>query len=653
MQVARLTPADAESDDWFGSSLAIDGDKIVIGAHNKKSPDNAPHAGCAYVYKQNSDNSFTPIAQLFAEDTESFDQFGISVSISGDYIVVGAHYENTNDIIDAGSAYLFKFSDDTHIDQIAKLSAHDGMANAYFGATVAIDHNNIAIGASGQDMGYIDIGSAYVFSLEPADRPYIYNPPVATLHHDEEGMPRSVRNFIGASPAGDGLTWSTNGTDGGNFSMIGSSLSFDPKADFETPRDADSRNDYNLTVTARDARGHTTTIDVAIAVIDKHFLENDRFRAGDGDDGDRLGFAVAADGEYGVIGAPYQNNTGGAYLIKHSGSTTTVIAQLTASDAQTGDWFGHAVAIDGDYILIGANGEDTGGNNSGSAYLFKRNSDSSVTQIAKLTANDALTGDQFGYSVAISGNYLLVGAGFKHTQEGCAYLFKRNSDISVTQIAKLKASNAGTGDRFGATVAIDGNYLAIGAQYEDGGASNSGSVYLFKRNSDTSITQIAQLKADNPGGDDQFGASVSISGDLIVVGAPKDDLSGKYDTGSVYLFKRNSDTDIAQLARLNATDAHRGDNFGTSVSISGDTLVVGAEFTDSKLGMYSGNAYVFKHYSDTNITQIDKLSAGDAQTNDHFGHSVAISDKRIIIGAPDEDTKGGKAGSVYLFDKEE
>ncbi len=713
-QIAQLTADSPSDNDWFGYSVAIDGDRMVVGAH--RADTNGTDSGSAYVFVRHTDTNVTQTAHLTAADADTGDFFGYSVAISGDYIVVGAHLKDAG-AGDSGSAYVFKCYSDSTIAQIARLTANSAGALDYFGYAVGISGNYIVVGAPREDTGGNDAGSiylfernsdanisqrnrlqgdntgegdwmgravaisgdyfvggayandlsannsgcAYLFDLEPAERPYIYSLPLLTLVHDEQIVRRTLVSLAGDSPTGRPITYVLGGIDAGAFALEDNNISFDPKANYEDPNDDDSNNDYNITVTASDAGGHDTARNMNILVRNQIYLDLAQLVADNPDSRDYFGSAVAISNDYIVIGVPSKDsngsNSGSVYVFKRNSDTnTTQIAQLTAANAGTGDNFGASVAIDGDYIVVGAPYEDSNGTSSGSVYVFKRNSDTNITQIAHLTADDADSGDRFGYSVGISGLYIVVGAHMEDSggsNAGSAYLFKRNSaNNSITQIAHFKAGNSGSNDRFGVSVAISGDLIVAGAYWEDSDGTDSGSAYVFKHNSvDDSVTQIAHLRADDADEFDNFGYSVAISGEYIVVGAYQEDSNGT-DSGSAYVFKHSSvDGSVTQIAHLTADNARAGDAFGWSVAMDGDYIVVGARMEDTEDGD-AGSAYVFKHNNDSDIVQIAHLGASNPGTGDQFGHSVAVSGDYIVAGAYKEDSGSQDAGCAYLFKRD-
>jgi hypothetical protein len=365
---------------------------------------------------------------------------------------------------------------------------------------------------------------------------------------------------------------------------------------------------------------------------------------------DTFGFSVAIDGDYAIVGAYFNDDdgtdSGSAYVFERTGSTWAEQTKLTASDATASDWFGSSVAISGDYAIVGAPRNDDNGTNSGSAYVFTRTG-STWTQQGKLTASDAALGDQFGFRVSISGDYAIIGASGNDdngTDSGSAYVFARTGSTWIQQ-SKLTASDAASLDRFGNSVAISGDYAIVGAEFNDDNGSSSGSAYVFMRIG-TTWTEQAKLTASDAAGGDTFGR-VAIDGDTAIVGAYRSDDNGS-ESGSAYVYTRTGSIWTEQ-AKLTASDAAGGDRFGISVAIDGDNVIVGAYFNDDD-GTDSGSAYVFARTGSTWSEQT-KLIASDATASDWFGSSVAISGDYAIVGAYLNDDAGSDSGSAYFFEK--
>ena len=231
--------------------------------------------------------------------------------------------------------------------------------------------------------------------------------------------------------------------------------------------------------------------------------------------------------------------------------------KILASDKQVGDEFGVRVSLSGDYAIVGAYREDAGISNisnAGAAYIFKRDTTTdSWSQQKKILANDKQANDWFGNSVSISGDYAIVGAYGEDeggSNAGAAYIFKR-SGITWSQQAKILATDKAANDQFGNSVSISGDYAIVGAYQEDEGGSNAGAAYIFKRSGIT-WSQQAKILATDKQANDWFGNSVALSGDYAIVGAYQEDEGGSY-AGAAYIFKRSGIT-WSQQAKILATD---------------------------------------------------------------------------------------------------
>lgn len=365
--------------------------------------------------------------------------------------------------------------------------------------------------------------------------------------------------------------------------------------------------------------------------------ETHKLLAGDGQTNDEFGRTLAVSGSTAISGcwqddSAAASNSGSAYL--YDTNTGSQLAHLVASDGSRGDQFGCSVGISGNTAIIGAYYDDDLGFQSGSAYLFDV---TTYTEIAKLLPADGSASDVFGYSVAISGTTAIVGAPYDDDNggSGSAYLFDTTTGA---QIAKLLPSDGAADDNFGFSVAISGNIAVVGAVFADPTDSNSGCAYVFDA---TTGQELLKLLPDDGAINDEFGVSVAVSGSTAIVGSFHDDDHGS-NSGAAYLFDTTSGI---QIAKLVADDATSEDRFGRSVGIIGSTAIIGAH-RDDENGMEAGSAYLF---DTTTGSQISKLLPSDPDLGDRFGRAVAISGDTALVGALRDDDNGMDSGSAYVY----
>ena len=333
-------------------------------------------------------------------------------------------------------------------------------------------------------------------------------------------------------------------------------------------------------------------------------------------------------------------------------------AKLTASDAAAGDEFGYSVAISGDTALVGSHYDDT----PGSAYIFQRDQGGADNwgQLKKLTASDGAADDNFGRSVALSGDTAIVGAYLDDdggSASGSAYIFQRDQGGTDNwgEAKKLTASDDSTADEFGFAVAISGDTALVGARSEDEAAIQAGAAYLFDRNHGGADNwgEAAKIIASDGATGDYFGFSVALSGDTALAGAYYDSDDGSW-SGSAYLFERDQGGagNWGEVKKLTASDAAENDYFGKSVAISGDTALVGADGDDDG-GSQSGSAYLFERDQGGagNWGETNKLTASDGAAGDTFSRSVALDGDTALVGAAWDDDNGGNSGSAYFFER--
>lgn len=366
---------------------------------------------------------------------------------------------------------------------------------------------------------------------------------------------------------------------------------------------------------------------------------------------DNLG-RVAIDDDTIIVGAG--NNA--AYVFVKPGSgwggVLTEVAKLVPSQVMTqGTNYGFSVAISGDTVVVGASSEN---NSRGSAYIFVKPAggwSGTLTETAKLTASDGTDKSVFGYSVAVYSNTVVVGALAQNSGRGAAYIFVKPAGGWVTTstfTAKLTASDGADNDGFGDKVALTGSTVAATAVRDD---SLTGSIYVFNKPAlgwVTTSTFAAKLTASDGAANDGLGYSLGLSQDTIVAGAVGDDGF----TGSAYIFAKPIGgwvTTSTFSAKLTASDRAANDYFGISAGIANSVVIVGAWGNDIGLNTDQGSAYIFVKPSggwSGLLTETTRLTALDGTTNDAFGISVAAQSNLLAVGA--EGANNGK-GSAYLF----
>ena len=325
--------------------------------------------------------------------------------------------------------------------------------------------------------------------------------------------------------------------------------------------------------------------------------------------------------------------------------------KIVASDRQTSVFFGYSVAISGNYAIVGAYYENPENIvDAGSAYIFEIDTSGNWSEKQKIVASDKGSYDYFGNSVAISGNYAIIGAPYEDPDNiesaGSAYIFERDTSGEWRQIKKIVASDREEKDYFGYSVAISGNYAIVGAKNEDpGNTGKAGSAYIFEIDTSGNWSHKQKIVASDKGANDYFGYSVAISGNYAIVGAYNEGTVA----GSAYIFKRTSGISgtWSEKQKIVASDKQFGDNFGNSVAIDGSYAIIGARYEDPGDIGDAGSAYIFEIDTDGSWNQLQKIVANDRQSSDLFGISVAISGSYAIVGANGKDSY---TGSAYIFE---
>ncbi len=584
-QIIKIVALDRAAGDLFGRSVSISGDYAIVGAYDEDEDAAGgtylSAAGSAYIFYNNS-GTWEQMQKIVASDRRAADNFGYSVSISDDYAIVGAYNEDEdsgggNTLNAAGSAYIF-YNNAGVWEQVNKIVASDRESADEFGKSVSISGDYAIVGA----------------------------------HNEDED-------------AGGGNT----------LIAAGSSYIF-----------------YNNAGT---------------------WVQVNKIVASDRESADEFGTSVSISGDYAIVGAPFENedasggnsisNSGSAYVFYNNSGTWEQVDKIVASDRASSDYFGFSVSISGDYAIIGAYQEDhdvSGANpeyGAGSAYMFYNNS-GTWGQVQKIVASDRYGTDYFGFSVSISGDYAIVGA-FSEDEDangenslsgaGSAYMFYRNAGTWV-QTEKIVATDRGASDSFGYSVSIDGFTAIVGAYQEDEDAvggntlSTAGSAYFFGHEPATIyVNHSASGTNDGSSWTNaytslQSALDVPISGDEIWVAKgtyyPSQETDGTTDTQRKYSFQMVDDVEIyggfagTESATTERTDYSYGETNETILSgdFNDDDVISGSGATLAITGNSENTYHVFDHPSGYSLSSTAVLDGFTLKGGNANGSSNPYND---------------------------
>lgn len=371
-----------------------------------------------------------------------------------------------------------------------------------------------------------------------------------------------------------------------------------------------------------------------------------------GDNNDHSGWSVSIGGNTAAVGAPYDYvstpYSGAVHIYKFNGTNWVWDTKLTPSDGASSDFFGHSVSADSDTVVVGAPWDDDNGSSSGSVYVYRF--DGTNWSETKLTPSDGAAWDTFGESVSVDGDTLVVGANGdddRGNYSGSAYIYRFNGANWVLE-AKLTASDGGSDQRFGYSVSVDGNTVVVGAWYASGynNAYRTGAVYIYRFDG-TNWLEETKLIASDGVSYVHFGYSVSVSGDTVVVGATGDSDYG-FRSGSAYIYQ----FDGTNWLETKFTDPDSGawEYFGYRVSVDGNIAVAGAIYNDNNNGSDAGAAHIYQ-FDGANWLET-KVIASDGASSDLFGCSVSVSGNTVMVGAWGDDDICCMSGSVYVYSVE-
>jgi FG-GAP repeat protein len=655
MTSANLVPNDDVVDSRFGKSVSVEGNTALVSATNS-----------VYVFQNYGGGIWAQVDKFTASD--GINDFGKNVSLDGNTALVGA----------TEAAYIFQENASGNWVQVDKFTAIDGANN--FGTSVSLDGDTALVAASNGS------GSSYFISLSDNDGDDVIdagdafpNDPTETADTDNDGIGDNADtdddndgtpDISDALPLNESEDTDTDGDGvGDNTDVFPNDFveSFDTDGDglgnnFDTDDDNDGISDeedpdydndgmpniyenkyafldpLNATdgVADEDGDGFDNVSEYHAVTDPENALDTPagsaiyKVIANDGKRRNFFGYHVAIDGDTAIVGSPdiFGSVNQSAYIyIKDASDNWTQYTKLTPSNVSPTYNFGSSVAISGDTALVGV------GANSyvGVVHIFTRDGSGNWSEQNKIIASDASEGDNFGSSVALSGNTVLVGASGDNDfgNSGSAYIFTRDASGNWSEQDKIIASDASTGGKFGSSIVMSADTMLVGA---------SEAAYIFTRDGSGNWNEQNKIIASDASVGDNFGSSVALSGNTVLVGASGDDDNGG-NSGSAYIFTRDGSGNWSEQDKIIASDASTGGKFGSSIVMSADTMLVGA----------SEAAYIFTRDGSGNWSEQNKIIASDASVGDNFGSSVALSGNTVLVGASGDNDNGRNSGSAYFF----
>lgn len=600
-------PAEASSDN-FGNAVAIEGTRVVVGA--PRNNNGAADAGSAYMYEISSATPTVPTFTFRNPAAAATDFFGYSVALLGTRVVVSAALDDAG-AADAGSVYVFDTAGATPTVPVHTLPNPAPAPSEAFGLGVAISGNTLVVGASFDAVGAsAEAGTTFIYDLNGATP----TQPVLTLENPSPLGSEDVSDGFGFAVAISGtrvLVGAYQEDIAGQASRVGIAYGYDlagatppvPVVTMNSP--AVKPGDlFGSTVAVSGTRavvgaangvftgtGHAFAYDLSGPAPVATFLPNPRTS-------NAFASAVAISGSRVVAGAyidsfaPTGNGAGIVYIFDLAGTTPgTPALQLNNPAPATSDFFGYAVAISGNRVVVGAHQDDTGGTNTGTAYVYDLTSGTPTVPVFTLNNPTPVDNDNFGIAVAIDGTRVVVGATGDDTgatDAGSAYVFDLSSGTPTVPIT-LNNPAPLDGDKFGNAVIVSGTRVAVAAALDDAGAADAGTVYAYDMTAGPS--PAATLLNPAPAANDQFGASLAVAAGTLLVGAPLDDATAT-DGGTAYVFDIGGATPSVALATLDNPTPATGDKFASSAGISGTIGILGAPNDDTLL-LDKGAAYIY------------------------------------------------------------
>ena len=646
--VLTLTNPSPAFDSRFGSSVAISGSRVVVGASTDDT--GAMDTGIAYVFDLGTGTPAVPFLTLTNPSPAPSEGFGGTVAISGTRVVVGAPAESSA-IGLAGAAYVYDLAGATPGLPALILTNPIPEYFGLFGFSVAISGTRVAVGASLVDvleLGAMDAGRAYVFDLANANptMPMVTLNNPSPLPNDNFGSSIALsgnRVVVGGNRAGRAYVYDLAGATPSlpTFTLNNPTPGFGDWYGFAVALSGNRAviGDYGDSTLAHEA-GSTYVYELSgpMPTVPSFTLNHPLPAAGD-----HFGAAVATSGARLIVGAPGTKDAGVAYI--HELASTNPAAPrwvLTNALPDLGGNFGQVVAISGVRAAVGANWIDFGSNVALVASVYEL-AGPSPTQPALMLTNPNPSGALGpGYSLAIAGTRVVAGT----LQGQSALVFDLSSATPSLPVLTLTNPSPTSGSRFGHAVAISGSRIVVGAFLDETSALNGGSAFVYDLGGAIPAQPILTLTNPNPVSHDSFGYSVAIDGTRVVIGAHQHS-AGASNAGAAYVFDLGRATPTVPSVTLTNPSPAEREFFGWSVGISSGRVAVGT-YADAGSSANSGSIYVYDVDGASPTVPVATLLASAASSPELLT-AVAIDGTTIIGGTPYDDTNVPDRGAVHVF----
>ena len=579
----------------FGCSLSISNNKLVVGAYTDSEPNT--YYGAIYVFHYRN-NQWNEVQKIYASQGAPNDKFGQSLDIKDERIVVGAAGWNQS-ANPNGTVYVYQYNA-LFWQESAILTASDAGIDQKFGTSVSLTNNRIIVGASGAKNDVDEVtGAAYIFDLNGA-----------TWTETKKILP----------------------SDSHTINQFGKQVSIDGNQVFIAAKDTNFPN--------------RTGYVYAFKLENSLWQENQKLTA---TATINFGSSIAQSADNLIIGTEYYSNTtsslsGAAYTYKLVQNIWDSEVQLTAKESSAGDLYGSSVDFYGDYAVVGAPNDYTNGESLGSVYIYYF-SGGNWTEVQKIIPVDDDSFTKYGYTVKLYENFLFVGS-HQYDDNGAVYVYKKDNGQWLEAQVLTPSDSTDNGDNFGFSFDVSEDTLMIGSHFNNPTGDfngRSGAVYTYTLTNsvwveDQKIVSLDLAYLDN------FGYSVSLDGDIAMVGSNLDDTISGRNAGSVTVFRRINNT-WAETAKLLPNDGESEMGFANLIQLQGNRALIGS----SRSGSENGYAYVFE-YDGADWIQTKKLIPSLPAFSNQYNSSIFLWNDTILIGAIFGESLGTNSGAVFQYE---